>query len=97
MEFKEHGKEFEATYSAEGALIETEEEIKTAELPKAVMDAVKKAYPHATMKEAEKVLKPDGTVSGYEVDVADGKKKLELKLDTSGAIAKTENEEGEQE
>jgi uncharacterized membrane protein YkoI len=97
VEFKDHGKEFEATYSAEGTLIETEEEIKTTELPKAVVDAIEKAHPGAKLKEAEKVLKTDGTVSGYEVEIKVGKKELELTVDPSGAIVKTEDEKGEKE
>jgi len=87
--FKDGGKKFEASYSADGTLIETEEEIKTAELPAPVLDAVKKAHPHAAVHEAEKVTKADGT-TGYEVEIADGKKKLEIELDAAGTIVKTE-------
>jgi uncharacterized membrane protein YkoI len=97
VEFKERGKKLEAAYSAEGAWIETEEEIKTAELPEAVVNAIKKAHPHATIKEAEKVLTLDGTVSGYEVELAEGKKRLEIELDANGAIVKTEAEKGGEE
>lgn len=92
VEFKNQGKKLAATYSAEGALIESEEEIKTAELPEAVVSEIKKAHPHATMKEAEKVLTPDGTVSGYEVEIVDGKKRLELEFDASGAVVKKADE-----
>ncbi len=93
VEFKEGGRELEATYGAEGALMEVEEEIKTTELPETVVNAVKKAHPQAELKEAEKVFKPDGTLSGYEVEVTDGKKKLELDLDAAGTILKTEEEQ----
>jgi uncharacterized membrane protein YkoI len=92
VEFKDKGKNHEASYSAEGSLIETEETIKTSELPKPIVDAVKAKYPKAVLKEAEKVLKPDGTVSGYEVDITEGKTALELELDNTGKILKAEVE-----
>ena len=90
VEFTDKGKKLEATYSADGTPLEVEETVKVGELPEAVIKSVKEAHPHATVKEAEKVLKPDGTVTGYEVEIADGKKRLELELDANGAIQKTE-------
>ena len=92
VEFNNQGKKLEATYSADGALVETEEEIKTSDLPGPVAQAVKKAHPHAALKEAEKILGPDGAASGYEVEIKDGKQELEIHLDTAGKILKTEAE-----
>lgn len=92
VEFKDQGVEREATYAAEGTLIETEEDIKPDALPAAVTEALKKAHPHATLKEAEKLMKPDGSVSGYEVEIKDGKKEVEIHLDAAGKILKTETE-----
>ena len=92
VEFKAKGKEIEATYSADGGLMETEEEIKTSELPQAVVQAIKQKYPHAALKEAEKILKPEGTVSGYEVEIVAGKRHLEIELGADGTIVKTETE-----
>ncbi len=99
VEFKDQGVKREASYAAEGTLVETEESIKPDELPAAVTEALKKAHPHATVKEAEKVLKPDGSVSGYEVEIKDGKKEVEIHLDAAGKILKTgtEKEKGEAE
>ena len=37
-------------------------------------------------------MKPDGTVSGYEVEIVAGKKHLDIELDTNGAILETETE-----
>jgi len=37
-------------------------------------------------------MKPDGTLTGYEVEIKTGKKEVELHLDTNGKILKTENE-----
>lgn len=90
VKFKEQGKEREALYGADGTLLETEEAIKVSELPEAVVKAVTKAHPHAKIKEAEKTLQPDGTVRGYEVEIAAGKKHLELELDANGVILETE-------
>jgi len=83
-------KEFEALYSAEGFLIETEEEIKIAELPALIVQVIGKHYPKTLLKEAEKILKPDEAVGGYEVEIEDGKKEFKLELDTSGKVLKTE-------
>jgi len=95
IEFQDKGLEREATYSANGVLLETEEDIKPDALPAAVTQALKKAHPHATLEEAEKVMKPDGKVSGYEVEVKEGEKEWEVHLDTAGKILKTEAEEEE--
>jgi len=83
-------KELEALYSAEGLLIKTEEEIEIAKLPALIVQVIGKDYPKALLKEAEMILKPDGAVSGYEVEIEDGKKEVKLELDASGKILKTE-------
>lgn len=90
IEFKDQGKERQAVYGTDGALLETGEEIKTSELPEAVVEAVKKGRPHAILKEAEKLLQPDGSVRGYEVEVVAGEKKLELEFDPNGKLLDTE-------
>ena len=97
IEFEDQGIEREASYSESGALLETEEAIKPATLPAAITEALKKAHPHATLEDAEKVMKPDGKVSGYEVEIKDGTKIWEVHLDAAGKILKTEaeKEEGE--
>lgn len=93
VKFTNNGKTFELLYSADGALIEAEEEIKLSRLPKAVVKSIKKAHPGAKLKEAEKTLNPDGTVRVYEVEFTVGNKQFELEIDPSGAILKTEAEE----
>ncbi len=99
VEFKEQGIKREATYAAEGTLLETKEDVKPDTLPAAITEALKKAHPRATVEEAEKIMKPDGSVSGYEVEIKDGKKELEIRLDATGKILKsgTEKKEGETE
>ena len=92
VEYKENGKEYEATYSADGTLLQKEEEIDRESLPGPVADAVKKAYPEAKIEEVEKLMKPDNTVTGYEVEIKSAGKEIELELDVNGNILKTENE-----
>jgi hypothetical protein len=84
---------FNSRTRADGALIETEEEIRISKLPKAVVKAIKKEHPHAKLKEAEQILNPDGTVRAYEVEFSDGKKQFELEIDPSGVILKTVTED----
>lgn len=97
VEFKDRDIMREATYTAEGTLLETEEDIKTDTLPASITESLKKAHPKATIEEAEKVMKPDGKVSGYEVEIKNGKKVLEIHLDAAGKILKTETEKEEAE
>ena len=92
VEYKKDGKEYEFLYSPEGELLQKEEEIDVKTLPDPVVQAILKAHPKAKIKEAEKLIKPDGTVTGYEVEIKVAGKELELELDVSGKIFKTENE-----
>jgi uncharacterized membrane protein YkoI len=92
VEYKKDGKEYEFLYGAEGVLLQKEEEIDVKTLPDPVVQAILKAHPKAKIKEAEKLMKPDGTVTGYEVEIKVADKELELELDVSGKILKTENE-----
>ena len=92
VEYKKDGKEYEFLYSAEGVLLQKEEEIDVKILPDPVIQAILKAHPKAKIKEAEKLMKPDGTVTGYEVEVKVAGKEIELELDATGNILKTENE-----
>jgi uncharacterized membrane protein YkoI len=92
VEYKKDGKEYEFLYSTEGVLIQKEEDIDVKTLPDPVIQAILKAHPKAEIKEAEKLIKPDGTVTGYEVGIKVAGKELELELDVNGKILKTENE-----
>ncbi len=92
VEYKIKGKEYESIYGADGVLLQKEEEIKVKSLPESVVQAIKKEYPKAKIKEAENLMKPDGTVTGYEVEIKANGKEIELELDVSGKILKTEDE-----
>jgi uncharacterized membrane protein YkoI len=92
VEYKKNGLEYEFLYSTDGTLLLKEEEIDGEMLPIPVVLAIKKAYPKAEIKEAEQVMKPDNTVTGYEVEIKAAGKEIELELDVDGNILKTENE-----
>lgn len=92
VEYKKDGVEYEFLYSADGKLLQKEEEIDVKTLPDPVIQAILKAHPKAKIKEAEKLMKPDDTVTGYEVEIKVAGKEIELELDVSGNILKTENE-----
>jgi hypothetical protein len=79
-------------YSADGTLLQKEEKIDGETLPEPVAQAIKKAHPKAEIIKVEKLMKPDSTVTGYEVDIKAAGKDIELELDVSGKILKTENE-----
>ena len=91
VEYKKNGKELEFSYGADGTLLQKEEEIDVKALPTPVVQAIMKAHPKATIEEAEKVMKPDGTVTGYEADIKVAGKETKLELDVSGNILKTKH------
>jgi len=92
VEYKKNGVEYEFLYSTDGALLQKEEEIDGEMLPVPVVLAIKKAYPKAEIKDVEQVMKPDNTVTGYEVEIKTAGKELELELDVSGNILKSKND-----
>jgi uncharacterized membrane protein YkoI len=92
VEYKENGKEYEILYSSEGEVLQKEETIDVKELPESIVQAISKVHPKATIKEAEKLMKPDGAVTGYEVEIKEEGKKLELELDANGNILKTKQD-----
>ncbi|MHB9055991.1 MAG: PepSY-like domain-containing protein [Paludibacteraceae bacterium] len=83
-EFNLNGKELSAFFNETGALLKTEEEIKVAELPKAITDYAI-AQKLGKMEETVKVTKPDGSVV-YELEANESK----LVFDVNGnPISKT--------
>ena len=91
VEYKKNGMEFGFIYNADGVLLLKEEEIDVKELPDPVVKAIMKAHPEATIEEAEKMMKPDGTVTVYEVEIKVSGKEIKLELDVSGNILKTKS------
>ncbi len=92
VEYKENGSEYEILYDSDGVILQKEETIDVKTLPEPIVKAILKAHPGATIEEAEKVMKPDGTVISYEVEIKTEGKKLELELDAYGKILKTEQD-----
>lgn len=70
---------------------ETEEAVAFDQLPAAVQQAVKEAYPGATITQCVKETE-DGKAE-YEVELTSGKLEAELELDASGKILEAETEE----
>ena len=67
-----------------------EENIPLDKLPKAVVEAVKKRFPKAEMKEASKEVE-DGKTT-YEVTVVDDKQNIDVTLTPEGALVSIEKE-----
>ena len=92
VEYMENGREYEILYDSDGVIIQMEETLDVKALPEPIVQAISKAYPKATIEDAEKVMKPDGTVIVYEVEIKTEGKKFELELDANGKILKTEQD-----
>jgi ABC-type transporter MlaC component len=75
--------EMSVTYNTAGDLLETESEIAVADLPKTVSEYVAKNFPGKKIKEASKIIEPDGSVK-YEAEVS----KKDLIFDSAGNFIK---------
>lgn len=76
-----------ALFDAQGTLLETEAEIKESELPQAVKTTLYKDFAGYKLDEIEKVTDQKGSVT-YEMEVAKGKEKKEVRFDMAGKIVK---------
>ena len=92
VEFIDQGVDVEASYLADGTLIQIEQEIQLEELPEAVTEAIMEAYPDAILIEAEKIMAADGSVRSFEVEIEDDDVELEIHLDPNGTILDSELE-----
>jgi uncharacterized membrane protein YkoI len=76
--------ELDVTVTPEGKILSVEKEIEVADVPKAVMKALEKKYPKATVKGASEISKDD-KVAEYEFDiVTKDEKRLYVTFDTAG-------------
>ena len=76
-EFTINKENISANFAIDGTWLETEREIKVAELPEAVRDAIQKQYPGWKITEADKTeTAKTGTI--YEADLKKGKEKNEV-------------------
>ena len=85
--FKDGKKELSVIYKADGSLIETEELLKEAELPKKVTSEAHKAHPKAKFLEFAKITRADGTVV-YEVEIKENGKETDLLFSPEGKETK---------
>ncbi|MBI1223359.1 MAG: hypothetical protein GC180_12200 [Bacteroidetes bacterium] len=87
-EFKQKGTEMSAEFSAKGEWIETEMEIKSSQLPKAVQDQIKAAYPgyeidHAMQVESAKFG------NCFEVEMEKGSTEINVHYSADGKTLET--------
>ncbi len=68
VNFKKNGTAMSLLIDNNGGILETEADIKTSELPAAVLTYVKEHYKGKTIKEGAKITKANGTVN-YEAEV----------------------------
>ena len=95
-EFNLDGIEQSVVYRADGKWIETEVEVKTANLPAAIHEYIKANYEGAELEEAEKVETAEGKVF-YEVEVEIEKlfkeTEFDLLFDKNGKFLKLEGDD----
>jgi hypothetical protein len=76
--------ELDVTLTPAGDIIQVEREIEVKEVPKVVINAIKKKYPKATFKGASAISKDDN-VAEYELDIVTrDKKNLYVTFDKHG-------------
>ena len=85
--FADKGNKMTAVYDAKGVLKETEVMIKESELPAAAAEYLKLHYKGATIHEAARITKPDGTIN-YEAEV----NKKDVIFDAKGKFIKEEKD-----
>jgi len=88
-EFKLDGKKVSALFSLNGAWLETEEDVKVELLPAAVKTTMDGQFQNATIKECEKVTKPDNSIT-YELEIKTSEGVKEVVLNTDGVLVKVE-------
>ncbi len=86
-EFDWNKVETSATFSADGKLQETEQEIKISELTKAVTDYIAKNYAGHKIAEAAKITDAAGKMM-YEAEVKKDKEEMDLLFDDKGNFIK---------
>jgi len=90
VESKEGDIRRDLLFNADGSISEIEEVIPVSSVPDNVTAGVYAKYPKGRIIKAQKVTKGSETL--YEVVVKNGKKKLEVRLNTNGEIVGTDND-----
>jgi uncharacterized membrane protein YkoI len=83
------GQEFDISLTPAGKIVEVEREIEIADLPKAVVEALKKKYPKCKLDEAEEIVADGKTLFEVTIETADDKD-LIVTLDAKGMILEEE-------
>jgi hypothetical protein len=86
-EFKSGGKEMSANFKADGTWLETETELKEADLPQAVKDAAAAQFPGSKAEEVNLVETP-AQPAGYEVELENGEITVEALFSADGTLLK---------
>ncbi len=87
-EFMLNGKESSASYDLSGKWLETEMEIKKADLPAAVKTSLDKEFAGAKIEEVNHIDSPDFT--GYEIGLESKGKNYEVKATKEGKLTSKE-------
>lgn len=91
VEFKQGAEEMSATYGTAGQWMETEKDLKMAELPAAVRKTIAEKYADQKTGDISHVDSPKGEM--YEVDMENGEKSMEVVFSTDGKVLKEMVEE----
>jgi hypothetical protein len=99
IEFTENGRKCEADIKEDGTMVNYEKEVAAKDLPKAVLEAVEKKYPKATLKECMECTEIKGKeekLEGYEINlVTADKKAVEVTVSPEGKILEDSSEKKE--
>jgi uncharacterized membrane protein YkoI len=97
VEFKDaNGVKNEVELTADGTIVSEVHQIKIDDLPKAIKDAIQKAYPESSIKEAK--IETENGATSYEVELKtkDGKK-FEVESSADGSKLKVEDDDDKDE
>lgn len=89
-EFKQGVEELSVVLTAAGQLLETETEIRVAQLPAAVRGKLTSAYAGYQVTEAAKIVTAATGATTYEAELRKPGKKMDVIFDANGEVVKTE-------
>jgi len=93
VEFQLGKNKYSAKYNAKGEWLETEQEIKSSDLPDAVKKAIEKEFGKVEIEDVEKVSLPDNVLV-YELEIEQNEKqKHEVQFSLEGTLLKKENKD----
>lgn len=93
-EFEMGKSEYEASFTATGQWLETEQEVGVEDLPAAVYTAFNTAYPNAKKVEIEKI-ETHNQVIKYKFEFKEGRKKKEVVYDSKGELMPDDDNDDE--